>query len=121
MKAASNACSTDVCKTRVHLVTTAVEHARLTVTAFNATASAGDCYGPCVGGPECKFGNSSVPCLATTGANSQALKRIIGASRNLTDFRIKIAPLNAVNVYLLRTKSKHPSRFVVWYNAELTC
>ena len=79
---------------------------------FNATVSAGDCYGPCVGGgSDCVFGNSSVPCLASAGASPQVLARIIGASRNLTAFRIKIAPANAVNVFW----AEHSERVAVSY------
>ncbi len=98
--AAELMCTSELSRTRVQLIAAAVEHAHLTVLAFNATVSAGDCYGPCMGGsPECVYGNTSVPCLATAGAGPQVLRRIISASKNLTEYRIKIAPLNAVNVY----------------------
>ena len=99
IQAVETACESTHCRDRVRVLAVAAEHARLTMAAFNSTAAAGDCYGPCLGGSECAFGNASVPCLASRGASPEILAGIIGASTNLTAYRIKIAHMNAVNVY----------------------
>ena len=98
LHAAEAACKADSdCLQKVILYQYATNHSKLVVAAFNAIAAAGDCYRPCL---NCTaFGDPSVPCLPTAGANVSTLARILSASRALTAYRVKIAHTGAVNVY----------------------
>jgi YD repeat-containing protein len=85
------------CLQKVKLYQYATNHSKLTVAAFDAVAAAGDCYRPCL---SCTtYGDPSVPCLPTAGANATTLEGILTASRALTTYRREIQHIGAVNVY----------------------